>query len=131
MMMKALKEKSTGTMKVTYDYSYEMPTNEYSVNYDFSTANTCYPAICLCGHSHADGYDKKNGIHVLNTGCQALINVIKPWRIQNTPTQNLFNLMTVDSIDHRIYITRYGILEEPDFIKDVEPSFDTIGFLTY
>lgn len=131
MMMKALKDKSTGTMTVTYDYSYEMPTNEYSVNYDFTTANTCYPAICLCGHSHADGYDKKNGIHVLNTGCQALINAIKPWRIQNTPTQNLFNLMTIDSVDHRIYITRYGILEDPDFIKDVEPSFDTIGFLTY
>ena len=131
-LMAALRDKTSGTISIDYPEGY--PVSNVSANYDFTSSAICYPAIIFTGHVHRDEYKKSNGIHILSTGCQLMDNgvgTLYPGRVESTPNQNLFNMISIDYISHRIYITRYGFCGNPDYISNVESDYKIKGYLEY
>ena len=68
--------------------------------------------ICwLLGHEHVDGHAVVNGIHKIwigNGSCSTAYSDARLARVAGTTSQNLFDLISIDTAHRKLRIVRYG-----------------------
>ena len=102
----------------TYTNSYTFATDSFydlDIDVDFTRyseeENKPYMICMLVGHQHIDNVKTTDGINMIwvaNNSCTDKYSDSRLARVPNTATQNLFNLVSVDTVERKIRIVRYG-----------------------
>lgn len=102
----------------TYSSTYTFPTDSFydlDINADFSRyANETNKPFVICmltGHEHFDRVKTVEGINMLwvtNGSCTSEYSDSRLARIAKTPTQNAFNLISVDTEERKLRVIRFG-----------------------
>lgn len=131
-ILNALKNKTAGS--VNFDYSLNgyvnMPVTDFTINFDFTTYNTNYVIGIFTGHTHRDNYRLSNGLHIIGIANQSRMfnfGTRLACRIDNTKTQNCFNMISVDVINKSLYIQRYGF--GADLLNNLQKGSDYAVYL--
>jgi len=74
-------------------------------------------AVWVGGHTHRSGHLLQNGVLTVCSPSDSMVSA-RGLRLQNTPTEQAFDIFTVDKSAHKLYITRIGAGEDREFAYD-------------
>jgi predicted phosphodiesterase len=112
-ILAAFNNQTSGTTTIDYSGSeLEMPVSSVTVSYNFSSLDNNKIVAFMLGHNHRDSMQVVSGINVIGTACQYLSNDFGTGayssRFAYTENQNCFNMLSVDTINKKLYINRFG-----------------------